>query len=141
MGWASSPDWRSTYRSEPSSSSLRAGYELRILLIAAFFVVVTAGPGPLALDRLLGLEPAVPPAAPSPFRHSVRHQPAEDQAFVAVAEPGTHVGHVGPVGSVSSADPDDPALQCRGDSGRAVGDAELGVDVQQVGLDRGLRQT
>ncbi|GHE66986.1 DoxX family protein [Streptomyces capitiformicae] len=37
--------------------ALGAGYEFHILLVALLFVVLSTGPGPLSLDRLLGLEP------------------------------------------------------------------------------------
>ncbi|MFF5161024.1 DoxX family protein [Streptomyces sp. NPDC000348] len=54
-----------------------SGIEFPLMMVAAFLVVLLAGPGPLALDRVLGVEAAVPgrrrPASdrPSAVRASV----------------------------------------------------------------------
>jgi uncharacterized membrane protein YphA (DoxX/SURF4 family) len=55
-----------------------AGIEFPLMMVATFLVVLLAGPGPLALDRVLGVEAPVPgrgrpasPARPSAARASV----------------------------------------------------------------------
>ncbi|CAM5610580.1 DoxX family protein [Streptomyces aurantiogriseus] len=57
----------------PASGS---GADFPLVVIAALLVVVLAGPGPLAVDRVIGLERGDAPAGPRPARDGEASRPA-----------------------------------------------------------------